>query len=557
MSSHQPSPFRFKCAAALASLLAFPTLETAHAQSAPDAPNPAVESRITQVKVYRGSATMERTARVGADSKSFTFHCLPAGLEVQSLQVSAGAAVRLGETSVLTEDRALSARCSGSPLDSRIRDLEDQKDAMQAEVDALSLVTGYLKGLVGVGATEADVTGNKRGAVLDAKGITGVTETMRRTGHDALLKQRQIARRQADVDKLLNPLLAERARTQGMGGGGKVMAVTVTLAASADADVKLSYQVNGPGWTPSYRALLDTTTRLVRIERQALVAQATGEDWRGVKLLLSTGQPRRETEGRLPAPWRIGVQPAPQLLAQDAAKSRSAFAAPAAAAPVAKMMMDTQEPLFEVSETNNAFATEFNVPQLIDVPSNGQRVTMSLGQVEDTAKLFVRSYPRVDATAFLVAEMAVPSGVWPAGAMQLYRDGAFVGQGRWDTAAQTRLSLSFGRDELVRVEVEPEQDSQGTGGFAGNRAERKVQRAFVIENRHTTAVSMQVLEAAPVSVDEQVRTTVQFSPQPAELAWNKRPGVAMWAMEVAAGKSARFAADYVISYPKDVRLQER
>jgi uncharacterized protein (TIGR02231 family) len=558
MSSHQPSPFRFKCAATLASLLAFPALETAHAQSAPGAPNPAVESRITQVKVYPGSATVERTARVGAGSKSFTFHCLPAGLEVQSLQVSAGAAVRLGETFVLTEDRALSARCSGSPLDSRIRDLEDQKDAMQAEVDALSLVTGYLKGLAGMGATEADVAGNKRGAVLDAKGITGVTETMRRTGQDALLKQRQIARRQADVDKLLNPLLAERARTQGAGAGNKVIAVTVTLVASADADVKLSYQVNGPGWTPSYRALLDTSTRKLRIERLALVAQATGEDWRGVKLLLSTGQPRRETEGRLPAPWRIGVEPTQPRAERGRDASLQHMAAPMAApAPAAMSKMDSQEPLFETMVFNNAFATEFSVPQAIDVPSNGQRVSMALGQVEDTAMLTARISPSLDASAFLVADISHPSGVWPAGPMQLYRDGAFVGQGRWDASGGTRLSLSFGRDELVRVEVEPERDNQGTGGFVGSRAERKVQRAYVIDNRHTMPISAQVLEAAPVSVDEQVRIATQFNPQPTELAWNKRPGVAMWALELGAGKTARLAADYMITYPKEVRLQER
>src|SRR5689334_13508494 len=55
-------------------------------------------SRITQVKVYPGSATVERVARVAAGSRSVTFACLPAGLDVQSLQVSAGASVRLGET---------------------------------------------------------------------------------------------------------------------------------------------------------------------------------------------------------------------------------------------------------------------------------------------------------------------------------------------------------------------------------------------------------------------------------------------------------------------------
>ncbi|SEF24541.1 DUF4139 domain-containing protein [Variovorax sp. NFACC27] len=514
---------------------------------------PAADSRITQVKVYPGSATVERVARVAAGARSVTFACLPAGLDVQSLQVSADASVRIGETSVLSEQRELSARCSTSPLDGRIRELEDQKAALQAETDALGMVTGYLKGLAG----GSDATSGAR-APMDARNLAAMTEAMRRAGQDSLLKQHQIQRRQAEIDRQLNPLLAERTRTQG--NGGQVTAVTVTLAAGADADVKLSYQVNGPGWTPTYRALLDTTTRKVRIERQALVAQATGEDWRGVKLVLSTGQPRRETTGRLPTAWRIGIEPPPRPAAEMAYP-----AAPAAAmAPspiMASKSMDSRErraePLFDVSVFDNSFATEFSVPQAIDVPSNGQRVTMALGQHEDTAKLAARTSPRVDASAFLVAELDQPAGVWPAGPMQLYRDGAFVGSGRWNAPSDARLTLSFGRDELVRVQAEPERDNQGTGGFAGSRAERKVQRAYVVENRHRTPVTVQVLEAAPVSVDEKVRVASEFSPQPAELAWNKQPGLAMWQLDLAAGQTARVTADYTIGYPKDARLQMR
>jgi uncharacterized protein (TIGR02231 family) len=517
-------------------------------------------SRITQVKVYPGSATVERVARVAAGSRSLTFACLPAGLDVQSLQVSADASVRVGETSVLSEARELSARCATSALDGRIRELEDQKAALQAETDALGMVTGYLKGLSG--GSGGDSAQGAR-APLDARNLAAMTEAMRRTGQDSLQKQHQIQRKQTDIDRQLNPLLAERTRSQG--NGGQVVAVTVTLAASADADIKLSYQVNGPGWTPTYRALLDTTTRKVRIERQALVAQATGEDWRGVKLVLSTGQPRRETTGRTPGAWRIGIEPPPprMLAGQDSKKMDMAEMAMAAPAPIAaanserRRSAEPAQPQFDVSVFDNSFATEFAVPQSIDVPSNGQRVTMALGQHEDTAKLAVRTSPRVDASAFLVAELAQPAGVWPAGPLQLYRDGNFVGSSRWAAPSDANLTLSFGRDELVRVQAEPERDNQGTGGFAGSRAERKVQRAYVVENRHRTPIAVEVLEAAPVSVDEQVRVASQFSPQPAELAWNKQPGLTMWRFDLDAGKSARVTADYTIGYPKDARLQMR
>lgn len=514
----------------------------------------AADSRIARVTVYAGSATVERVARAPAGSRTLSFDCLPAGLDVQSLQVSADAGVRIGETSVLTLPRASTPRCAAHALDGRIRELEERKEALQAETEALGSVTGYLKDVSAGGGPGEPAA---RHAALDPKTLIGMADALRRTGQDALLQQSRLARRQAELERELAPLRAERARSQG--AGGQVVSVTVTLATASEADVVLSYQVRGPGWTPSYRALLDSTTRQVRIERQALVAQATGEDWRGVKLLLSTGQPRRETAGRLPSPWRLGIEPpAPPQAINRLARDSVAGAMLAAPAPVAmEAALPQQPPSVDASVFEGAFATQFSVPQPIDVPSSGERVTMTLGQHEDRATLAVRTAPQLDASAFLVADLPVPAGVWPAGPMQLYRDGAFVGQGRWDASGAARLSLSFGRDELVRVALAPERDTQGSSGFTGNRSERKLARAYTIENRHTTPISLQVLEAAPVSVDEQVKVAVQFMPQPAELAWQGQPGVALWTLDVPAGGSTRVAADYVISHPKELRLSER
>lgn len=508
---------------------------------------PAPTPRITEVQLYPGSATVKRVARVAAGSRSVSFPCLPASLDVQSLQVQADASLQVGEIATRMEERELSAACADSPLDGRIRELEDQKATLQAERDALEIVTGYLKG---VGTSDAAPATTR--APAEARSITATADTLRRTGNEALLRQHQLRRSQADIDRQLKPLLAERERTQQRAGG--VATVTVTLAAARDTDVALTYQLRGPGWTPAYRALLDTTTNRLRLERQALVAQATGEDWRGVRLRLSTGQPQRRTSGSTPSPWRLGIErPQPQ---RERAGMAFAPAPSPAAAPVTAMTVG-EAPLFDVTVFDNSFATEFTVPQAIDVPSSGQRVAVALGQHEDAVQLASRTSPGVETAAYLVADFAQPPGVWPTGAIQLYRDGAFVGSARWVPPTEARASLSFGVDELVRVQAEPERDNLGSGGFIGSRAERQVQRAYVVENRHKTPIVLQVLEAAPVSVDEQVRVTTQFTPQPAELEWQRQPGLAMWRTELPAGQSARFSADYRIDYPKEARLQGR
>ena len=173
-----------------------------------------------------------------------------------------------------------------------------------------------------------------------------------------------------------------------------------------------------------------------------------------------------------------------------------------------------------------------------------------------TTTLLTRTTPSASASAWLVAEMAQPDGVWPQGALQLYRDGAYVGSDTLRTGGKDVLSLSFGLDELTVVRVEPQKDMKGSTGFVGSRAERTVARAYTVENRHRTPIQLQVLEAAPVSVDEKVSVETRFTPQPGAMTWNDQTGVAVWRQSLATGQTARFTADYAISYPKEARLQE-
>ena len=237
---------------------------------------------------------------------------------------------------------------------------------------------------------------------------------------------------------------------------------------------------------------------------------------------------------------------------------------PAAPAPAPRSRLAEEAmPTFDVSALDKGFATEFAVPQRITVPSSGQRVTLALGNHTAPATLITRTAPAVEEAAYLVAHMAQPPGVWPAGPAGLYRDGAFVGNGRIDFSTPSAgapagsTSLSFGRDELVTVRAEPAQDLTGSTGFTGSRTERKTRRAYSVENRHKTGITLQVLHAAPVSRNEKIEVESRYQPQPTDTAWNRTPGTVAWQQPLAAGATAQFSAEHTIRYPKDVELQER
>ncbi|MEZ5607732.1 MAG: mucoidy inhibitor MuiA family protein [Burkholderiaceae bacterium] len=527
--------------------LALAALVPAHAQSA--APRAEGASRISAVKLYPGSATVERVLRVAPGARQATFHCLPAALDTASLQVSAASGIRVGELAVRQQPRELLGAACASPLDERIRALQDQIAGLQAESSAIELATGYYKSFGQPG------DGPRAGTTTPAQ-IAATAQALRQGGQAALARQHELARQQEQLERELKPLLAERERSTS--AHARVSTVQVTLAAPQGGELRLSYAVRGPGWQPSYRATLDSASKKLRLERLAQVAQSTGEDWDGVAITLSTGQPGAATQGPLPRPWRVGIQP-PRSEALEARPMPAPAAAPMLrAAPAAKAAAaDAEEPSFDVSVFQGSFATEFAVPQRVTVPSSGQQVTLALGEQALDTELLVRSTPALDAHAYLIARFATPPGVWPAGALQLYRDGAFVGSGRFDAERSARDGLAFGRDELVSVRSERPEQQQGTGGFIGTRSQRTDARRYSVHNRHTTPIQLQLLDAAPVPEHEDVKVESQYQPAPQTGRWHDEPGTVAWEQPLAAGATQAFSATHVISWPKDQRIQER
>jgi uncharacterized protein (TIGR02231 family) len=506
-------------------------------------PAAAQASRIEQVTVYPGLAEVLRTARVAAGARELVLDCLSPGFDMASLRVEADAGIRIGPVSATTRPRAEVPECSASPLDARIRALEDRVAAINAEHSGHELALGYLRGL---GPAEAGSAA--RGAAPVAASLAATLAAIQRGGQGALAEQHRLMREREALERELLPLRAERER-QGP-QQGEVRQLRIALAAAREGGLRLRYQVPGPTWAPGYRATLDVEAGQVDVERLAQVSQRSGEDWNGIALRLSTGSPRGASAGPQPRPWQLLPQQPPRPAPMEAAgRSLARSYAPAAAAAVPKA---DAEPDFAVQVSQGEFATEFEVPGSVDVKSGAQRVSLALGNARWPAAVKVQTTPQADASAWLVAEVAPPEGVWPDGSMQLLRGSQVVGQTTWRTGQRERVTLPFGRDELVRVQVVPVTQRNASAGFIGSKAERRIGRSYAVENRHRTPIALEVLEASPVSGDERIEVTRQFDPAPRPGLWQDQPGVIVWARSLAPGETARFTAEYVITSPKDL-----
>lgn len=501
---------------------------------------------ITEVTLYPGVAAVQREARIDAQTRQLSFECLPASVDTQSLQITGDDGVRVGEIKTLMQARHMAAKDCTSPLDQQIRTLEDQLAAIEAEENAAKLVGDFLQGVSKPG-DEVKVS---------AAQIASTSQALRQSSRDNSVRAHQIQRQKQDLLAQLQPLRQERDRTGSE--QAQVMKVTVQLASARAANVRLNYQVRGPGWQPSYRAQLDTTKNQVHLERQAQVVQASGEDWSNVRLRLSTGQPTRSTQGAMPRPWVVDIaQPAPPAALAIPAPAPIARAGRPMAKMSAEAVMAPALPDLDVSSINTAYTTQFVVPYKITVPSSSERITLTLGQENLATTLLTRTAPAAEEAAYLIATLQAPQGIWPAGPVTLFRDGALVGSGQLDFGNAQALAqgLSFGRDDQVVVRRLPAQSNTGSGGWTNSKTERTVVRSYSVENRHDQAIALQVLDAAPTSRNDQIKVQSQYSPQPGSTRWNAQNGMIAWEQSLDARATAQFQATHQIRFPENLPIE--
>ena len=501
------------------------------ALAAPNAP-------VTRVVLYPGSALVERTATVRAGDQQLQIAGLPASFDADSVQIEADAGIEIGELVWRDSARSAPLNAEEARLEKLVRQLSERVAQLDGERLAAERTLKYLDALASPGDAIHD--GNPQ-RVLDALRLGGVQAQRRILEIDSQKRdlERELQARLRDLERVRPAVAAVRQ-------------LDLRLNARRGGKVRLRYLFAEAGWRPAYRAKLDSDGRRVEIERLAQIAQRSGEDWSKVELALSTGQPQQRVAGPLPDPWNLSLRPEqrpearammPMMAAAPAPMAKSAVAADRAA-----------EPLFEVAVTQSEFATEYAIPGRIDLPADGRKVAVALGRLQVPVELHAQVAPRQDKAAYLVARGDLPEGVWPAGNLQIYRNGAYVGQTTWDPAQETQLKLPFGRDEKIKVAVRNLAADQARAGFVGQQAERRLADVFTVTNQHARPVDIRVIDASPVARDSQIEVEASFQPPVTAKDWDDRPGVVAWEQRLDAGAAASFTANYRIRWPKERKV---
>ncbi|HEV2700749.1 MAG TPA: DUF4139 domain-containing protein, partial [Steroidobacteraceae bacterium] len=233
-------------------------------------------------------------------------------------------------------------------------------------------------------------------------------------------------------------------------------------------------------------------------------------------------------------------------------------AAPSAEAPLEEVVVTGSRRRI-ASEAATEYVADYHVPSRISLLADRQARLFPIGENAVDVNLVARVVPNVNAQAHLEAAFKY-SGSVPieAGQLQLYRDGAYVGQA--DTKAflpGAEVRMPFGVDERIRVSVRQEATQSGQKGLINRQSVREVRQRFEITNYHPTAIPIEVVDRIAISKNADVHVEVlKGATEPTVKDLDGKAGIWLWKLEPAPQQTVTIHQAYSIQYPAGRELQE-
>jgi uncharacterized protein (TIGR02231 family) len=512
------------------------------------------DAHIDHVTVYRQGAVVTRVAQVAvpAGSHRLIFRGLPADVEPKILQVTVGnAGVQLGDIELIRINEVNFVSEPERELRRRIEAVGDQEAVLKDEVASAENQLKLLDSLAsnpGGSPTRAVVDATNLGAILGAM-ATGESSARKRV-RDANLQLRTLARQQEQLQADLEKVATKSRQTT-------EVRASIVASASLTADVEVSYAVVDAGWAWIYQARLDTTRKRLVLDRQGSVTQGSGEDWKNVELTLTTAVPAEDLSTPVLGSLFVDLRPPGRPIA-----TRN-FTAAAATAPGR-----TDGSLEEVTVTGarrNAqaestdYVADYHVPSRVSVLADRQGRLFPIGENAFDVDLVARVVPSVSHEAHLEAVFRYSESLpIEAGQLELYRDGAYVGEA--DTPAflpGADVRMPFGVDERLHVIIRDEATQSGEKGLLSRQTVKETRQRIDITNYHPTAIAVEVLDRVPVSKNEDVHVEIlKGATEPSVKDLDGNAGVWLWRFAPPPQQTVTVHQAYAIQFPAGRELQE-
>jgi uncharacterized protein (TIGR02231 family) len=352
----------------------------------------------------------------------------------------------------------------------------------------------------------------------------------------------------------------------------------ITLAikcnTTSKSKIQLSYMVTNAGWAPFYDIKSESLTEPIIILSKANVYQNTGEDWKNVKLSLSTGNPNNNNTKPMLNPYTLILNNPDQMYRKSYSKSielqnsntRAPLAEPSAAGDLdirggrsesvetfidgmnTKSSRASNYTSNTENQTNNIF--EISIPY--NIPSDGKEYVVAIQEYKAPAVYSYTAIPKLDKDAFLLANLINwdQTGLLP-GEANLFNEGTFVGKSYFETrVTNDTIPVSLGREKniiLDRKKVKSFTEKNFTGGTKKTTLEFEI----MVRNKKKAEVEITIEDQIPLSNTEEV--TIELI-NGSNATYVKETGKLKWVIKLKPSESNTLKFGYIIKYPKKYNI---
>lgn len=261
-----------------------------------------LNSSIERVTVFFSGAQVTRTAStpLSTGRSELIFKGLTPNLDTRSVQVRGE-----GDFTVLSVTPRTNFLESATKRDT-IKDLEEELAVLQ---DRITLENNQLSVLQ---QEEAFLQRNQV-QLLGVSNTTAKLEDLKQAAEYQRIRLSEILNKKFEIQKDLAKLKLSTARinAQLLEMNAKKNTITseivvvVNAPAATSAKFRLSYVVPNAGWIPTYDLRVKDIATPLSMQMKANVQQATSEDWKDVRLTLSSGNPMESGLKPELEPWKL------------------------------------------------------------------------------------------------------------------------------------------------------------------------------------------------------------------------------------------------------------
>jgi uncharacterized protein (TIGR02231 family) len=586
----------------------------AYVYAAGEAKEVTVNSRVSRVTLYRTQALVSREIDVptGTGEMALVVNNLPGSIVADSLFASGSVKVR--SVRYLTElipvklptDKITALEDKLEKLGFNRKDLAvkraliSKKQAYlekieQQYISKLGPVSTPLKGKeVKISGFDFDTIGKMTEMIFKQQSEI----TTRSLEFDS--EERKITASMLEIQNELKAIQHESTNKNQRRFKGKKMlrkAIIYIAGIKKKSSLSLSYLVQNANWDPAYNMFTTSEGTNLNLEYLAHITQTTGEDWNGVKLILSTANPNINAENPILVPMWVNLSAQQRnnsyYKLSKLSSNLLAINSKAQMRNISRIQGSLNEKKnfgYNVSLNQSAWqrqnlefqvkkevirhwnrelrkmqewvAVEYKIPDSVTLASRKDHQMVQILSKDMKSSLFYEAVPLFSSYVSRGIEVKnIIDQPLLAGKYSAFIDGQFVGKGNIPvTATGQTLTLGFGFDSQLRCRRELVDKTQDKSW--GSR-EEKYQYCLAIDNYKHRPVKVRLLDRIPVTNNKELTISMvdgkkQLSKNPEYIEQEKPKGILRWDILLpsssSGAKATKINYSFTMKFDSDMKI---